>query len=47
MIKTIKELLIEWWADSTTSKTPVLTIYIEQHDDNDIWYSFHEFEEVE
>lgn len=27
MIKTIKELLIEWWADSTTTKLPIPTIY--------------------
>lgn len=27
MIKTIKELLIEWWADSTTTKMPIPTIY--------------------
>jgi hypothetical protein len=27
MIKTIKELLIEWWADSTTTKMPLPTIY--------------------
>lgn len=27
MIKTIKELLIEWWAESTTTKMPILTIY--------------------
>ena len=27
MIKTIKELLIEWWAESTTTKMPFPTIY--------------------
>ena len=27
MIKTIKELLIEWWADSTTTRMPIPTIY--------------------
>lgn len=27
MIKTIKELLIEWWAESTTTKLPIPTIY--------------------
>ena len=27
MIKTIKELLIEWWAESTTTKMPLPTIY--------------------
>ena len=27
MIKTIKELIIEWWADSTTTKMPIPTIY--------------------
>lgn len=27
MIKTIKELLTEWWADSTTTKMPIPTIY--------------------
>ena len=27
MIKTIKELLIEWWAGNTTTKMPVPTIY--------------------
>ncbi len=27
MIKTIKGLLIEWWADSTTTKMPIPTIY--------------------
>ena len=27
MIKTIKELLIEWWADSNTTKMPIPTIY--------------------
>ena len=27
MIKTIKELLIEWWAENTTTKTPLPTIY--------------------
>ena len=27
MIKTIKELLIEWWAESTTTKIPIPTIY--------------------
>ncbi len=27
MIKTIKELLIEWWTESTTTKMPIPTIY--------------------
>jgi len=27
MIKTIKELLIEWWAGNTTTKIPIPTIY--------------------
>ena len=27
MIKTIKELLIEWWAGNATTKMPILTIY--------------------
>ena len=27
MIKTIKELLIEWWAESTTTKMPIPKIY--------------------
>ena len=27
MIKTIKELLIEWWAESTTTRMPIPTIY--------------------
>ena len=27
MIKTIKELIIEWWAESTTTKMPIPTIY--------------------
>ena len=27
MIKTIKGLLIEWWAESTTTKMPIPTIY--------------------
>ena len=27
MIKTITELLIEWWAESTTTKIPIPTIY--------------------
>ncbi len=27
MIKTIKELLIEWWAGYTTTKLPIPTIY--------------------
>lgn len=27
MIKTIKELIIEWWAESTTTKMPFPTIY--------------------
>lgn len=27
MIKTIKELLIEWWAESTTTKMPIPAIY--------------------
>ena len=28
MIKTIKELLIEWWLGNTTTKMPIPTIYI-------------------
>jgi len=27
MTKTIKELLIEWWAGNTTTKMPIPTIY--------------------
>ena len=27
MIKTIKELLIEWWSKSTTTRMPIPTIY--------------------
>ena len=27
MIKTIKELLIEWWAGNNTTKIPIPTIY--------------------
>ena len=27
MIKTIKELLIEWWAGNNTTKMPITTIY--------------------
>jgi hypothetical protein len=27
MIKTIKELLIEWWAGNTSTKMPLPTIY--------------------
>jgi len=27
MIKTIKELLIEWWAGNTTTKMPIPKIY--------------------
>jgi hypothetical protein len=27
MIKTIKELLIEWWAGNSTTKMPIPTIY--------------------
>ena len=27
MIKTIKELLIEWWYENTTTKMPIPTIY--------------------
>ena len=27
MIKTIKELLIAWWAESTTTRKPLPTIY--------------------
>ena len=27
MIKTIKELLIEWWAGNTTTQMPIPTIY--------------------
>ena len=26
-MKTIKELLIEWWAETTTTKLPIPTIY--------------------
>ena len=32
MIKTIKELLIEWWAGNTTTKLPIPTIYIYEVD---------------
>ena len=32
MIKTIKELLIEWWAGNTTTKMPLPTIYIYEVD---------------
>ena len=28
MIKTIKELLIDWWAGNTTTQMPLPTIYI-------------------
>jgi len=28
MIKTIRELLIEWWAGNATTKMPIPTIYI-------------------
>ena len=28
MIKTIKDLLIEWWAESTITRMPIPTIYI-------------------
>jgi hypothetical protein len=27
MIKTIKEILIEWWAGNTTTQMPIPTIY--------------------
>ena len=27
MIKTIKELLIEWWGETNTTKMPIPTIY--------------------
>ena len=27
MIKTIKELLIQWWTESTTTRMPIPTIY--------------------
>ncbi len=27
MIKTIKELLIDWWAENNTTKMPIPTIY--------------------
>ncbi len=27
MIKTIKELLIQWWAENTTTQMPIPTIY--------------------
>ena len=27
MIKTIKELLIEWWVENTTTRMPLPTIY--------------------
>ena len=27
MIKTIRELLIEWWAENNTTKMPIPTIY--------------------
>ena len=27
MIKTIKELLIQWWTETTTTKLPIPTLY--------------------
>lgn len=35
MIKTIKELLIEWWAGNTTTKLPIPTIYTYEVDVDD------------
>ena len=35
MIKTIKELLIEWWAGNTTTKIPITTIYTYEVDVHD------------
>ena len=35
MIKTIKELLIEWWAGNTTTKMPIPTIYTYEVDVDD------------
>jgi len=32
MIKTIKELLIEWWYENNTTKLPIPTIYIYEVD---------------
>ena len=35
MIKTIKELLIEWWAGNSTTKMPIPTIYTYEVDVDD------------
>ena len=35
MIKTIKELLIEWWAGNNTTKMPIPTIYTYEVDVDD------------
>ena len=35
MIKTIKELLIEWWAGNNTTKIPIPTIYTYEVDVDD------------
>ena len=33
--------------ESTEAIISALDDYLEQHDEDDIWYSFHDFEEVE
>ena len=35
MIKTIKELLIEWWYENNTTKIPIPTIYTYEEDVDD------------
>lgn len=35
MIKTIKELLIEWWYENNTTKIPIPTIYTYEVDVDD------------
>ena len=35
MIKTIKELLIEWWVENTTTRMPLPTIYTYEVDVDD------------
>lgn len=35
MIKTIKELLIEWWHENNTTKIPIPTIYTYEVDVDD------------
>ena len=35
MIRTIKELLIEWWAGNNTTKIPIPTIYTYEVDVDD------------